>query len=167
MDNLLGEFMAVAFALFRGFVRREAKAIGSFWVDLTRGIVYVLLPLSLVLAVALGSQGVVQSFSAYQQVPLAESQVLEDGSVVTREIVPLGPAASQIAIKQLGTNGGGFFGANSAHPLENPTPFSNLLELMSILLLPAALCFSFGRAVADLRQGRAIFIAMPGRIPRR
>ncbi len=155
-----GTGMAVAFALFRGFVRREAKAIGSFWVDLTRGIVYVLLPLSLVLAVALGSQGVVQSFSAYQQVPLAESQVLEDGSVVTREIVPLGPAASQIAIKQLGTNGGGFFGANSAHPLENPTPFSNLLELMSILLLPAALCFSFGRAVADLRQGRAIFIAM-------
>ena len=106
------------------------------------------------------SQGVVQNFKPYETVSLVEPIVLKDGTTVTKQIVPMGPAASQIAIKQLGTNGGGFFGVNSAHPLENPTPFSNLLEMISLLLIPAALCFTFGRNVKDKRQGFALFAAM-------
>ncbi|MFA9466600.1 MAG: potassium-transporting ATPase subunit KdpA [Velocimicrobium sp.] len=152
--------ICVLFALIRGFTRVKAKGIGDFWTDLTRVILYVLIPLSLVVSVLLVSQGVVQNFNDYETVDLLEPITLSDGAVVTQEVVPMGPAASQIAIKQLGTNGGGFFGVNSAHPLENPTIFSNLIQMISILLIPAALCFTFGRNIKDKKQGRAIFIAM-------
>lgn len=152
--------IAVLFALIRGFTRVKEKGLGSFWVDLTRSTVYVLIPLSMVMSLVLVSQGVVQNMNSYEEVQLVESITLEDGTVITKQIVPQGPAASQIAIKQLGTNGGGFFGVNSAHPLENPTPFSNMVEMLSILLIPAALCFSFGRSIKDKKQGKAIFIAM-------
>lgn len=144
--------IAVLFALIRGFVVKKQATIGNFWVDLTRSTLYVLIPLSLILAVLLVSQGVVQTLSPYHNITALESGV--------QQTIPLGPAASQIAIKQLGTNGGGFFGANSAFPLENPTPFSNLIQMLSILLIPAALCISFGKAVMDQRQGRAIYIVM-------
>ncbi len=144
--------IAVLFALIRGFVRKEKKTIGNFWADMTRAVLYVLLPLSFILAVLLVSQGVVQSFSSYKEV----TALLEG----TAQVLPLGPAASQIAIKQLGTNGGGFFGMNSAYPFENPTAFSNLLQLLSILLIPAALCVSFGKGVKDSKQGRVIYIVM-------
>lgn len=152
--------IAVLFALIRGFTRVKEKGLGSFWVDLTRSTVYVLIPLSIVVSLVLVSQGVVQNMNSYEEVQLVEPITLEDGTVITKQIVPQGPAASQIAIKQLGTNGGGFFGVNSAHPLENPTPLSNMLEMLSILLIPAALCFSFGRSIKDKKQGKAIFIAM-------
>jgi K+-transporting ATPase ATPase A chain len=150
--------MAVLVALIRGFARREATTIGNFWVDLTRGTLYILLPLSTLLAVALVSQGTVQSFAPDRQVTLIES-VLQDGQT-TVQTLPLGPVASQVAIKQLGTNGGGFFNVNSAHPLENPTPLSNFLEMLAILLIPAALCYTFGRMVGDTRQGWAMLAAM-------
>ena len=152
--------IAVLFALIRGFVKVQETGLGSFWTDLTRSVLYILLPLSLVVSVALVSQGVVQNFNSYDQVDLVQAITLADGTVITTEVVPQGPAASQLAIKQLGTNGGGFFGVNSAHPLENPTAASNLIELISILLIPAALCFTFGRNVKDKRQGRALFLAM-------
>jgi K+-transporting ATPase ATPase A chain len=161
--------MAVLAALIRGFMRTKMGTIGNFWVDLTRSTLYVLLPLSLVLALVLVSQGVVQNFSAAVEVPLAQSVEVttpaKDGApekreVITTQSLPQGPAASQIAIKQLGTNGGGFFNVNSAHPYENPTPLSNFLQVISILLIPAALCFTFGRLVNDQRQGWAVFAAM-------
>ena len=152
--------IAVLFALIRGFTRVKEKTVGSFWVDATRSIVYVLIPLSIVVSILISSQGVVQNFSSYQEVELLEPITLEDGTVITKQVVPQGPAASQIAIKQLGTNGGGFFGVNSAHPLENPTPFTNTVEMLSILIIPAALCFTFGRNIKDKKQGRAIFITM-------
>lgn len=152
--------IAVLFALIRGFVKVQETGLGSFWTDLTRSVLYILLPLSLVVSVALVSQGVVQNFNSYDRVDLVQPITLADGTVITTEAVPQGPAASQLAIKQLGTNGGGFFGVNSAHPLENPTAASNLIELISILLIPAALCFTFGRNVKDKRQGRALFLAM-------
>ena len=152
--------IAVLFALIRGFIRVKHNGIGSFWADVTRITLYLLIPLSLVLALLIASQGVVQNLSPYETVQLVEPIVLEDGSVVTEQVLPMGPAASQIAIKQLGTNGGGFFGVNSAHPFENPTVFSNLLEMLSILLIPVGLCFTFGLCVKDKKQGRAIFIAM-------
>jgi K+-transporting ATPase ATPase A chain len=120
----------------------------------------VLLPLSLVLALALVSQGVVQNFSAYREVPLLQPTAGADGATVAKQVLPMGPAASQVAIKQLGTNGGGFFNANSAHPFENPTPLANFLELLAILLIPAALCATFGRMVGDRRQGIALLAAM-------
>jgi K+-transporting ATPase A subunit len=126
--------MAVLVALIRGITRHTTKEIGNFWVDMTRSVIYILLPLSLVLALALVSQGVVQTFSEYQTVSLIQPSAGNEAQVIA-----VGPAASQIAIKQLGTNGGGFFNVNSAHPLENPTPFSNFLEMLSILLIPAAL----------------------------
>lgn len=144
--------IAVLFALIRGFILKQKTTIGSFWADLTRITLYVLIPLSFVLALVLVSQGVVQTFAPYK-----EAAMLESGAAQT---IPLGPAASQIAIKQLGTNGGGFFGANSAFPLENPTAFSNLLQLLSILLIPAALCVSFGKAVKESKQGKSIYTAM-------
>lgn len=144
--------IAVLFALIRGFILRQKKTIGNFWVDLTKTTLYVLLPLSLVVALLLVSQGVVQTFSAYKEVAMLESGVAQT--------LPLGPAASQIAIKQLGTNGGGFFGVNAAFPFENATPFSNLIECLSLLLIPAALCVTFGKAVKDSKQGRAIYTAM-------
>lgn len=152
--------IAVLFALIRGFTRVKEKRLGSFWVDLTRIILYILIPLSTVVALVLVSQGVVQNFKSYDTVQLVEPITLEDGTVITQEVLPMGPAASQIAIKQLGTNGGGFFGVNSAHPLENPTTFSNLVEMLSILLIPVALCFTFGRNIKDMKQGKAIFYAM-------
>ena len=152
--------MAVLMALIRGFVRRETDRIGNFWVDLTRGTLHVLLPLSVVLACLLAAQGVVQSFAPYRSVTLLEPSSIEEIATVTEQTIPLGPAASQVAIKQLGTNGGGFFNANSAHPLENPTPLTNLLEALAILLIPAALCITFGRMVGDSRQGWALLAAM-------
>ena len=172
--------MAVVVAMIRAFARQGVDTLGNFWVDMTRGTLYILLPLSIVLAVVLVSQGVVQTFSAYQTAPMVESveydnpklgaagqPVTDDkGNAVTEkatqkeQVIAVGPVASQIAIKQLGTNGGGFFNANSAHPFENPTPLANFLELLAILLIPAALCHTFGRMVGDKRQGRALLAAM-------
>jgi K+-transporting ATPase ATPase A chain len=152
--------MAVLMALIRGLARRSAQTIGNFWVDLTRGALYILLPFAALLALALVSQGVVQTFSPAQTVPLLQPTVDAHGRPVTVQTLALGPAASQVAIKQLGTNGGGFFGANSSHPLENPTPLSNFLEMLAILAIPAALCYAFGRMVGDTRQGWAILAAM-------
>ena len=152
--------MAVLAALIRGLARHSAETLGNFWVDLTRTTLYILLPLSFALALALVSQGVVQTFAPYQSVPLRQTTVDADGSPVTEQVLALGPAASQIAIKQLGTNGGGFFNVNSAHPYENPTPLTNLLEMLSILLIPAALCYTFGKMVNDTRQGWALLAAM-------
>ncbi len=152
--------MAVLAALIRGFARRESRTIGNFWVDLTRTTLYILLPLALILAVALVSQGVVQTFRPYQKVALLEPVNDVNGAPVVEQTIAVGPTASQIAIKQLGTNGGGFFNANSAHPLENATPLSNFLEMLAILLIPAALCYTFGRMVGDTRQGWAVLAAM-------
>jgi K+-transporting ATPase ATPase A chain len=143
--------MAVLAALARGIARRGVETIGNFWADLTRSTLYILLPLSVALALALVSQGVVQNLSSYQPATMLESG---------EQLLPMGPAASQVAIKQLGTNGGGFFNVNSAHPLENPTPLSNFLEMLAILLVPAAICYTFGRMVNDLRQGWALLAAM-------
>ena len=152
--------MAVLVALVRGFARHGAETVGNFWVDLARGTLYILLPLSLVLAVALVSQGVPQTFAASHEVPLVERTADAEQKPVTTQKVPVGPVASQVAIKQLGTNGGGFYNVNSAHPLENPTPLSNFLQVVAILLIPAALCFTFGEMVGDRRQGWAILAAM-------
>ena len=172
--------MAVAFALVRGFSSRSAKSIGNFWVDLTRSTLYVLLPLSLLFAIFLMGQGVIQNFSAYKEVTLldqvsytqpkngANGQPLKDakGAVLTESLVAktqtiaMGPVASQEAIKMLGTNGGGFFNANSAHPYENPTALTNFVQMLSIFLIPAGLCFAFGRMVGDRRQGWALLAAM-------
>jgi K+-transporting ATPase ATPase A chain len=152
--------MAVMVALIRGFVRRKADGVGNFWVDLTRGTLYVLVPLSIVLALLLVSQGVVQTFGPYAHAQLLNPVATSDTSSVATQTIAVGPAASQIAIKQLGTNGGGFFNVNSSHPLENPTPFSNLLEMLAILLIPGALCFTFGAMVRDRRQGWALLAAM-------
>jgi K+-transporting ATPase ATPase A chain len=153
--------MAVLVALIRGLARRSATTIGNFWVDLTRTTLYILLPLSIVLSMALASQGVVQSFSPYKDVALVQPVRLDGvATPVTTQTLPMGPAASQIAIKQLGTNGGGFFNVNSAHPYENPTPLSNFLEMIAILLIPGALCYTFGKMVGDTRQGWAVYVAM-------
>ena len=152
--------MAVLIALARGIARHTAQTIGNFWVDLTRSTLYILLPLSILLALVLVSQGVVQTFNPYQNVALLQPAIDANGNMVTEQVLAVGPAASQIAIKQLGTNGGGFFNVNSAHPFENPTPLSNFLELLAILLIPAALCYTFGKMVGDTRQGWAILAAM-------
>ncbi len=152
--------IAVLFAFIRGLRNVCARELGNFWVDATRATLYILLPLSLILSALLVWDGVPQNFSPYKAVSLVEPVSLEDGTQVTRQIVPMGPQASQVSPKQLGTNGGGFNGVNSAHPHENPTPFTNLLEMLSLLLIPAGLCFTFGRAVGDNRQGVAVFLAM-------
>ena len=172
--------MAVLVALIRGFIRHSSKTIGNFWVDLTRSTLYILMPLALIWSLLLVSQGVVQTFSEYKNMALTQTITYdnpkldaqgnpvkdEKGNPVTEkaqmkeQAIPLGPAASQIAIKQLGTNGGGFFNVNSAHPFENPTPFSNFLEVLALLLIPAALCITFGKMVGDKRQGRALLAAM-------
>jgi K+-transporting ATPase ATPase A chain len=152
--------MAVLVALIRGFARRNSRTIGNFWVDLTRTTLYILLPLALIFATLLVSQGVVQTLDPYQKVTLVEPLKGADGKLVTEQTIAVGPAASQIAIKHLGTNGGGFFNANSAHPLENPTPFSNFLEMLAILLIPTGLCYTFGKMVGDTRQGWAVLAAM-------
>jgi K+-transporting ATPase ATPase A chain len=146
--------IAVLAALIRGLARQSATTIGNFWVDLTRSTLYILLPLSLLLAVVLTSQGVVQTFHSTQRVALVQPALDDGHQPLTTQEIAVGPAASQIAIKQLGTNGGGFFNANSAHPLDN------LFEMLSILIISAGLCFSFGEMVGDSRQGWAIFTAM-------
>ena len=155
-----GSGIAVLAALIRGLARRSADTIGNFWVDLTRATLYVLLPLAVVFTLALVSQGVVQTLAPTHTVALVQPVAGADGGVVTVQHIAVGPAASQVAIKQLGTNGGGFYNTNSAHPLENPTPLSNFLELLAILLIPVALCFTFGEMIADRRQGWAVFAAM-------
>jgi K+-transporting ATPase ATPase A chain len=152
--------MAIVIAMIRGVARHTSKTIGNFWVDLTRSVLYILLPLSFILALVLVSQGVVQTFGTYKTATLLQPTTDANGSAVTQQLLAVGPAASQIAIKELGTNGGGFFNANSAHPFENPTPLSNFLEMLSILLIPAALCYTFGKMVGDTRQGWAILAAM-------
>ena len=152
--------LAVLMALVRGLTRASATTIGNFWVDLTRGVLYILLPLSLVFALFLVSQGVVQTWSRHAEVELLEPAVDVAGNLITTQRIALGPVASQVAIKQLGTNGGGYFNANSAHPLENPTPLSNFLEMLALLLIPAAQCFAFGELVRDRRQGWALLAAM-------
>jgi len=172
--------MAVLVALIRGFARHTVETIGNFWVDMTRSIIYILLPIATVLALALVSQGVIQNLSAYQTVPTVETITYDNpkvdaagnpvkdaaGNPITEkattkeQVIALGPVASQEAIKQLGTNGGGFFNANSAHPFENPTPFSNFLAMLAMFIIPAALCYTFGSMVGDTRQGWAILVAM-------
>lgn len=147
--------MAVLIALIRGLSRYSTNKLGSYWVDLTRSVLYILIPLSIILALLLVSQGVVQSFQSN-----VISQTVDQTSGVVSQSLPLGPAASQVAIKQLGTNGGGFFNVNSAHPYENPTPFSNFLEMLSILLIPAALTYTYGKMVGDTRQGWVLLAAM-------
>ncbi|HZP36563.1 MAG TPA: potassium-transporting ATPase subunit KdpA [Methylomirabilota bacterium] len=172
--------MATLVAVIRGFARRSAETIGNFWVDLTRTTLYILLPLSVILALILVSQGTVQTFRAYPTATVVqpseydEPVVDKDGKPVldekgqprtrksrlTEQVIAVGPAASQIAIKQLGTNGGGFFNVNSAHPFENPTPLSNLLEVLAILVISGALCYTFGAMVGDTRQGWTVLAAM-------
>ncbi len=152
--------IAVLFAVIRGFVRKQTENIGNFWVDLVRSTIYILLPLSIVVATILVSQGVPQTFGPSKKVSLLQSIKDGNGNEVSEQVIAVGPVASQIAIKQLGTNGGGYFNVNSAHPLENPTPLSNFVEMLSILLIAAALCYSFGYQVKDTRQGWALLIAM-------
>jgi K+-transporting ATPase ATPase A chain len=152
--------MAILVALIRGFVRRQSVGVGNFWVDLVRGTLYILLPLSFVLALVLAEQGVPQTFEAEAHVPLLDAGLYGGGTAAPGQDIALGPVASQLAIKQLGTNGGGFYNANSAHPFENPTPLTGTLELLSILLIAGALCFTFGEMVKDRRQGWAIYAAM-------
>jgi|SRR5450830_33733 len=172
--------IAVVFALIRGFAARSAQAIGNFWVDLTRATVWLLLPLSLLLALVMVGQGVIQNFSPYQEVHTLETQAytqpklgadgqpvldaqgqpVQEAQSTDTQLLPMGPVASQEAIKMLGTNGGGFFNANSAHPYENPGAFSNLLQMLAIFLIPAALCLAFGIEVGDRRQGVAVLAAM-------
>jgi K+-transporting ATPase ATPase A chain len=152
--------MAVLIAVIRGFIQKQIETIGNFWVDLVRSLLYILLPLSIILSLVLVSQGVVQTFSPSAKAELLQSIRDADGKTVTEQVIALGPVASQIAIKQLGTNGGGFFNVNSSHPFENPTPLSNLLELLAILLISAGLCYTFGYMVRDRRQGWAILAAM-------
>jgi K+-transporting ATPase ATPase A chain len=152
--------MAVVIALIRGFSRRTTDRLGNFWVDLTRSTLYILLPIAFLLAIALLSQGVVQTLHPSQTAQLVQPYVNAQGQTITTQTISVGPAASQIAIKQLGTNGGGFFNANSAHPFENPTPLSNFLEMVAIILIPAALCYTFGRMVGNTKQGWAVLAAM-------
>lgn len=172
--------LSLLVALIRGLVRHEVTHLGNFWVDTVRGILYILLPLAFVFALVLSAQGVIQNFKPYQTVSLIQpvsyqqakmdsaGQPVKDAKgtpvletiKVTEQVIPMGPVASQIAIKQLGTNGGGFFNTNSAYPFENPTPFTNFLEMLAILLLPAALCYTFGVMAKDKRQGWAVFSAM-------
>jgi len=143
--------IAVLLTIIRGLVRKTTNTVGNFWIDATRSIFYVLLPLSIFLAVILTGQGVVQTFHPY---------VKATTLIGSEQVIPVGPVSSQIAIKQLGTNGGGFFNANSAHPFENPTPFSNFLEMLAILLVPSALTFTYGRLIGSNRQGWTIFLVM-------
>ncbi|PZM82597.1 MAG: potassium-transporting ATPase subunit KdpA [Candidatus Melainabacteria bacterium] len=152
--------MAVLASFIRAFARQSTDKIGNFWVDLVRTVFYILLPLSIVLALALVSQGTVQTFNSYAQYSPIEAVKDSNGAAVSAPLIALGPAASQVAIKQLGTNGGGFFNVNSSHPLENPTPLSNFLEALSILIIPAGLCWTFGKMVGQIRQGAVIYVSM-------
>ena len=159
-----GVGMALAIAFVRGIARRESKTLGNFWVDLTRSILWILLPISIVFSLALVSQGVVQNLKPYDTAKLLEPQIVSGGdgktSVITTQTIAEGPVASQEAIKMLGTNGGGFFNANSAHPFENPTPVSNFLEMLSIFLLPAGLAVTLGQMVGSPKHGWAVLAAM-------
>jgi K+-transporting ATPase ATPase A chain len=175
-----GTAIAVVIALIRGFARHSAQTIGNFWVDITRVTLYVLVPMAAIIAALLMSQGVIQNFKSYQDVPTlqtttyaapkldAQGNPVKDAkgnavtvdTRVTTQTIAMGPVASQEAIKMLGTNGGGFFNANSAHPYENPTPFSNFVQIVSILIIPAALCLVFGRMIADRKQGIAVLAVM-------
>ena len=178
--------IAVLFALIRGFIKVKTDGLGSFWVDITRIIIHILIPLNLVISLCLVGGGVIQNLKGAETVSLVEpiavsadgeilenaeidldtntvtvdGKKIEDAEIVTEQFVPMGPAASQVAIKQSGTNGGGYSGVNSAHPLENPNDFTNIIEMLSILLIPAALCFTFGKAVKNKKQGASIFMAM-------
>ena len=152
--------MAILIALIRGFARHTAETLGNFWVDLTRGTLYILLPLSLIAAVFLASQGVIQNFSPYAKTTLIQEVQDTKGNVVKEQTIPMGPVASLEAIKEFGTNGGGFFNANSSHPFENPTPVTNFVEILLILLIPAGLTYTFGHMVGSTRQGWAIYVAM-------
>ena len=178
--------IAVLFALIRGFIKVKADGLGSFWVDITRIVIHILIPLNLVISLCLVGGGVIQNLKGTETVSLVEpiavsadgeilenaeidldtntvtvdGKKIEDAEIVNEQFVPMGPAASQVAIKQSGTNGGGYMGVNSAHPIENPNAFTNLIEMLSILLIPAALCFTFGKAVKNKKQGIAIFMAM-------
>lgn len=164
--------MAVLFALFRGMVAENSEGLGSFWVDVTRGVMYVFIPLCLVMSIVGIASGMPENLSEYQEVDLVEPVGIDaDGNAVAaddpsavdtvdKQIVPMGPQASQVMIKQLGTNGGGYNGVNSASPLENPTPLTNIIQCIALLLVPIALLFSFGRFVNDRRQGRAVFAAV-------
>jgi len=152
--------MALLALIIRGFARHSAKTLGNFWVDMTRSTLYILLPLSVLFAVVLVSQGVPQNFSPYAHAQFVDPPKDTSGAFVKEQVIAMGPVASQIAIKQLGTNGGGFFNANSAHPFENPTPLSDFLEELAILLIAAALCYTYGRMVGDTRQGWALLVAM-------
>jgi K+-transporting ATPase ATPase A chain len=152
--------MAVLVAVIRGFVQKQREGLGNFWVDLVRTTLYILLPLSLLVALVLVSQGVPQTFKPSEGVSLVQPLKDSNGNILTEQTLALGPVASQIAIKQLGTNGGGYFNVNSSHPYENPTPLSNFTEMLSILLIGAALCYTFGVMVNDKRQGWALLAAM-------
>ncbi|MEX3919269.1 potassium-transporting ATPase subunit KdpA [Paraburkholderia sp. BR10936] len=172
--------IVVVIALIRGFARHSVQTIGNFWVDLTRTTLYILVPMSAIIAGLLMSQGMIQNFKAYQDVPVlqtttyaapkldAQGNPVKDAkgnpetvdTKVTSQTLAMGPVASQVAIKMLGTNGGGFFNANSAHPYENPTPASNVIEMLAILIIPAALCLVFGNMVGDRRQGVAVLAVM-------
>jgi K+-transporting ATPase ATPase A chain len=152
--------MAVLIALIRGFARHTAATLGNFWVDLTRGTLYILLPLSLIAAVFLVSQGVIQNFSPYVKAALVQETHDAQGKVIKEQTLPMGAVASQEAIKEVGTNGGGWFNANSAHPFENPSPLTNFIENLLMLLIPASLTYTFGRMVGSPRQGWAIYAAM-------
>ncbi len=150
-------------ALIRSFVRCETTGLGNFWVDMVRTVYYLFIPLAFVFSLFLVSQGVIQNFKSYEKVNLVQSIHYHDAKQVKElreQIIPMGPVASQIAIKQLGTNGGGFFKANAAHPFENPNALTNFLEMLAILLIPAAFCYTFGLMVGEVRQGRVILIAM-------
>lgn len=178
--------IAVLFALIRGFIKVKTDGLGSFWVDMTRIVIHILIPLNLVISLCLVGGGVIQNLKPAETVSLVEpvavsaqgdilegaeidlaagtvkvdGKEVEGAQIVTKQFVPMGPAASQVAIKQSGTNGGGYMGTNSAHPLENPNAFTNLIEMLALLLIPAALCFTFGRSIQNKKQGVAIFMAM-------
>jgi K+-transporting ATPase ATPase A chain len=149
--------MCIAIALIRGFTRPTSQTIGNFWQDMTRSVVYILLPLSIVAALLLVSQGAIQNFNPYMNSSLLQSFHTLDGQIISNQMLPMGPVASQEAIKELGTNGGGFFNANSAHPFENPTPLTNFLEILLILLIPFALTYTFGRFAGNTKQGWALY----------
>ncbi len=152
--------MCIAIALIRGFTRHTSQTIGNFWQDMTKSVLYILLPISIIAALLLVSQGVIQNFDPYTNSSLLQSFQPPDGQSIANQMLPMGPVASQEAIKEFGTNGGGFFNANSAHPFENPTPLTNFVEILLILLIPFSLTYTFGRFAGNTRQGWALFAAM-------
>jgi K+-transporting ATPase ATPase A chain len=152
--------MCIAIALIRGFARKSAQGIGNFWVDITRSVLYILLPICVVVALFLVSQGIVQNFRPYVNSSLVQPFRTSDGKTIYEQTIPMGPVASQEAIKEFGTNGGGFFNANSSHPFENPNPLTNIVEIFLILLIAGSLTYTFGRMIGDTRQGWAVYVTM-------